>query len=379
MADPVRSAFFLIADISGYTKFLAETEIAHAKGVLEALFDAIIPAVGKPLRISGLQGDAVFAYAVDSDLLSKQALLDLSEKIYCAFAGARERIEINTTCTCAACSKIGELDLKIVLHHGEFVTQKSGDREELAGRDVVTAFRLLKNHVTERTGLSAYLLMTRAAVERMELQDLFAESDWITESYEHIGEVECAVHGLEPAWRKLRGAQRIMVDAEDPLLMEECVVRLPVSADTAFIMLTRPDMRQKWNGAEAIDLDTGGKSRIEKGARYHCHHGRDIFSFEIIDWRPGAYLTVRYSLPMGMALLETDEIVPDGDGVTVRVRFSAVQAGNLLGRIMKPIVAAKLRKLLTGAMEENEPRMLAMSGQLAAAADGAPSLPVAAG
>ena len=55
MTSDVNSGYLLIADISGYTKFLAETELAHAKGILEDLFDAILPVFKVPVKISGLQ------------------------------------------------------------------------------------------------------------------------------------------------------------------------------------------------------------------------------------------------------------------------------------------------------------------------------------
>ena len=42
MTSDVNSGYLLIADISGYTKFLAETELAHAKGILEDLFDEML-------------------------------------------------------------------------------------------------------------------------------------------------------------------------------------------------------------------------------------------------------------------------------------------------------------------------------------------------
>ena len=39
------------------------------------------------------------------------------------------------------------LDVKFVVHHGEFIRQKMSGREELAGRDVILVHRLLKNDV----------------------------------------------------------------------------------------------------------------------------------------------------------------------------------------------------------------------------------------
>lgn len=71
MSGTVQKGYFFIADISGYTKFLAETEIQHAKGVLESLFNAMLPSLDAPMALSGMRGDSIFAYAVDSEIVSK--------------------------------------------------------------------------------------------------------------------------------------------------------------------------------------------------------------------------------------------------------------------------------------------------------------------
>ena len=55
--------YFVISDISGYTQFLTQSELEHAKGILEALFKAIIARIEAPLAISNFQGDAILCYA----------------------------------------------------------------------------------------------------------------------------------------------------------------------------------------------------------------------------------------------------------------------------------------------------------------------------
>ena len=62
MSGDVKTGYLFVADISGYTKFMADSELEHAKGILEDLFGAILPAINSPVQISGLLGDAVFAY-----------------------------------------------------------------------------------------------------------------------------------------------------------------------------------------------------------------------------------------------------------------------------------------------------------------------------
>lgn len=345
-ANVPQSAYFVIADISGYTKFMSQTAITHAKGILDELFGALLPAIRSPMTISGLQGDAVFAYAFESNVMTKQFVIDFAEQVYCAFAKSKEKMQINTSCNCDACTNIEDLELKIVVHHGECIIQEANGREELAGTDVITAFRLLKNSVRERTGLSAYMLISCDALRRMEMKEFFADDEFHTEQIEHIGDIEYVVRDLHHAWDKRRGTQRQVVDPEGDLLIDEWAVPVPVSPAAAFTACTRPDMRARWLGADAVDLLGTNKGKIEPGTLYHCHHGDQIFPFEIVDWRPGEYATGRYTLPMGIKVYETNEMVPMGDGTIVKVRFAKATSRTFLGKFMTGMINRKLRSII---------------------------------
>jgi Protein of unknown function (DUF2652) len=56
------------------------------------------------------------------------------------------------TCTCNSCARIHDLDLKFVIHHGDYVIHRIANQEELAGPDVIVAHRLLKNHAKDLVG-----------------------------------------------------------------------------------------------------------------------------------------------------------------------------------------------------------------------------------
>lgn len=341
-----QSAFFVIADISGYTKFMSETEITHAKGILEQLFGALVPAIRSPLTISGLQGDAVFAFAFESDVMTKQFIIDFAEQIYCAFARSKEKMQINTSCGCGACANVDGLELKIVVHHGECVVQETGGRQELAGTDVITAFRLLKNTVKDRTGMDAYMLISCDALRKMDMKELFSKDEFYTEDIEHIGDVEYVVRDLKQAWERRRGSEQTFVKPDEDLLMEEWAIPVTVSPAAAFTACTRPDMRAKWLGADAVDLLGLNKGKIEPDTMFHCHHGDDIFPFEIIDWRPGEYVTGRYNLPMGLTMYETNELVSVGDGTIIKIRFATPKGGSFMGRLMTGMVKKKLKSII---------------------------------
>ncbi|MBI4459764.1 MAG: DUF2652 domain-containing protein [Acidobacteria bacterium] len=61
----VQPAFLLIADISGYTRFMKEhrLSLAHAQEIVARLLESIIDASKDDLALAKLEGDAVFSHS----------------------------------------------------------------------------------------------------------------------------------------------------------------------------------------------------------------------------------------------------------------------------------------------------------------------------
>lgn len=95
------------------------------------------------------------------------------------------------TCTCDACSSIGGLDLKFVLHYGEYILQSIAGHRELLGPDVTITHLLMKNHVADHIGRSAYALLTDAAAAHLEVPLEHAPS--IDERYDHYPTIRAHV------------------------------------------------------------------------------------------------------------------------------------------------------------------------------------------
>jgi len=164
--------YFILTDISGYTEFLTRSEIDHANDALKNLFDAQLAEIKHPFIISGYRGDAIFMYVPESDFIEAQSFIESIERLYFVFADTRRQMIQNTTCQCRACQNIPRLDLKMVVHYGEYVIQTLGDREELLGADVIVLHRMLKNNVIEKTGIESYAMFSDAAVEALNLLEL---------------------------------------------------------------------------------------------------------------------------------------------------------------------------------------------------------------
>jgi hypothetical protein len=185
--------FLVLADISGFTAFTTATELDHGAAVIGALLAGVMKALSPPLEIQELEGDAVFALGSDRALPPGAPLLGLLRRAYLAFREQQQDMEADSSCSCQACSSVGTLSLKMVVHHGRFVRQSVGGRPRVAGADVILAHRLLKNEVEGR----AYILLTEAARERVAPDPLVAGARRVTARYPHFGEVACFVLGLE--------------------------------------------------------------------------------------------------------------------------------------------------------------------------------------
>jgi class 3 adenylate cyclase len=188
MERKAQSGYLVLTDISGYTSFVAKTEIEHAHIALSILLEALVENLSACLTISKLEGDAVFGYCETDKLPQDKSLLDLVDHTYLAFRDRAESLYAQATCDCKACKAIPTLDLKFVVHYGDFIVQQVAGIKDLLGTDVNLIHRLLKNHITESTGWRGYALFTNPVVEQLQFsrEHFFKQ----TESYEHLGEVE---------------------------------------------------------------------------------------------------------------------------------------------------------------------------------------------
>ena len=63
----------------------------------------------------------------------KREVQDRGEVEHAAFTTRLDEAKGEWTCTCSSCARIGDLGLKFVLHHGEYVVQRIAGREKLLG------------------------------------------------------------------------------------------------------------------------------------------------------------------------------------------------------------------------------------------------------
>ena len=283
------SGYFLIADISGYTKFLHGTELEHATAIVQELLEAIVANVRTPFRLSKIEGDAVFYHAPSFALPEGDRLLDHIEACYEEFHAVLESMRYHTDCPCTACRSIADLELKFVCHYGEYVMQVySAGHVELSGTDVILVHRLLKNNVFEVTGLRGYALLSDACLAMCgRPMSLIPHR----EVYEHTGEVTTGVYDLEGMLRSRRAARTVYLREEDADCSRDGVLR--ATPEVLWSYCIDADRRLSWQGSTySVDNRRNAVGRFEVGAEAHCAHGNYFRVSRFVDYRPFHYYTM---------------------------------------------------------------------------------------
>ncbi len=188
-----------IPDISGFTRFMSETDFELSSKVIPSLLNNIVYSNEIGLKISEIEGDAVLFYK-SGNLPSFKELLEQCRFFYTEFYKQLHTLKarFNGNDSSHLIPKV--LGLKIVLHFGEEVgLVPVGKRIKLIGEDVITAHRLLKNNIES----DEYILLSAGLLSKYSEEDKSYRFDWgdyksgsIHE--EHLGEIKFSFINLSP-------------------------------------------------------------------------------------------------------------------------------------------------------------------------------------
>ena len=330
--------YFLIADITGYTMYLSQSELEHAQGTLTALLELLIQHTKPPLIISRLAGDAVISYGLRDNFLAGQTFLEMIEDTYVAFRRAINLMVLNNTCQCNACANIGNLDLKFFVHYGAFTRQRLDAHDELLGSDVIVIHRLLKNHVTEKTGFRAYALYTDAAIRQLGIEDVCAAMTAHAEEYEHLGEVKTWIQDMHPIWQVKRETLKIEIPPDQ--IVTQQTAEFPVPVEVVWDMLSDPKYRSPFLNAVKQNILHRQDGRIAPGSAFQCFHGDGrITTQTILEWNPFEQMTTEDTTPVPKTtVLINFRLAPTATGTLLTATCSKAR-GPWLNRKMCDLVA----------------------------------------
>jgi Protein of unknown function (DUF2652) len=203
-ADAI-ARYLVLADISGYTRFLAGVEATHGEDfsaglpagyrVLGELIRGVADGLAPDFDLVKVEGDAVFSSAPADRLDGRgAAVLDRLGAVYRTFIERRDAMAITATDDkCIACFAVAALDLKVVLHRGLAVRQPMGGANDFVGPAVNAAHRLLKNTVRDRIGYRPYVLVTDPAAVGLVLPEAGLAHH---ETYPDVGSIDVRILDL---------------------------------------------------------------------------------------------------------------------------------------------------------------------------------------
>jgi len=193
-----------IPDISGFTRFMHETEIEHGRHIIQELLETLVNANQIGLEISEIEGDAIlffkFGQAPELESLYKQV-----EKMFCDFHKYLIAYDNRRFCQCKACISAVNLTLKVVAHYGEFTTYQVKNFRKLIGKDIIVAHQLLKNDIEQHE----YWLVTQNLLNGENPGDFTEWMQWYPGSktteneqipfqYTQIGHLKDSIPPYEP-------------------------------------------------------------------------------------------------------------------------------------------------------------------------------------
>lgn len=214
-------ALIFIPDISGFTKFVTETEIDHSTHIIEELLEIIIDSNQTDLELSEIEGDAVLFYRFGQPP-STQEIVKQSKEMFIKFHEHLKLYERDRVCHCGACSTAQDLTLKMIAHYGELSELKVKDKSKLLGEDMITAHRLLKNDVNN----DEYLLLSGKFIDACTNNDL-SDENWVelqkgSNTYDEIGLVDYCYTKLTPLHELVEVPEPHAVPerSENPIVIE---------------------------------------------------------------------------------------------------------------------------------------------------------------
>ena len=262
-------ALLFLPDISGFTKFVNDTEIEHSQHILRDLLEVILDVNQLNLTVSEIEGDAVFFYRM-GEAPALEEMLQQIEKMFLSFHTYIKEIERDRICDCGACRTAINLTLKFIVHYGDINISKIKEHTKLVGKDVIIAHRLLKNNIEgdEYVLLSAPF-MNSDKNKNTELRIEWAEQRNGSVRYDHIGDVDYTYVILTQLKSRIPQISHLKTKnnrSKHPVIVKQWI-NAPMSL--LYNALIDLSLRMKWtDGLKSIHFDENEIPRI--GSKHIC-------------------------------------------------------------------------------------------------------------
>ncbi|MBI3152765.1 MAG: DUF2652 domain-containing protein, partial [Chloroflexi bacterium] len=288
---------------------------------------------------------AVFAYASESRIDRLEILYGMIESTYTGYKDRLQAMSRRITCTCAACRNVSSLDLKFMVHHGEYLfSEIRGKRTILGMAPNFVRKRLWKESSANIPDWRGYVLITDATLQHLDQSaEVFQGQEFVSHETKLYG------LNLEQRYQAMLQARRVVVSLEEA--DGKFTLELPISPPFVWEWLNDPAKRNQWYPAL---LKWSAHSRpgglLGSGAVNHCDHGVGMVVETVLDWRPFEYFTVEMRVtPGNLKVLETIHLETMSNDRTRVSAYLRLQNIRLLAKMLGPLTArfleARIRRI----------------------------------
>ena len=259
----MQKAIYFMPDISGFTKFVNNTELEHGIHIISELLELLIDNTTKDLQLAEIEGDSLFMFT--SEIPNYQQLIAQTSKMLEAFHKHTLSYENKRICNCGSCRTTSKLELKFLVHYGDLAFIKVKNFVKPYGSDVIKIHRLLKNNVP----VNEYILFTNDAFKLYEDQ---LDETWIklSSSFD-FGGINYFYKKLESLIETRQTQIDATEDENKEIVTPELILEKTFDANiqTIYTYVSELKYRHLWDKeVRRMDFDSHKVNRI--GTQHNC-------------------------------------------------------------------------------------------------------------
>ncbi len=263
-------ALIFIPDISGFTRFVSETEVSHSKHIIEELLETLLDANDIGLQVSEIEGDAILFYRFGQAPAAAE-LLALVQKMFVRFHAHLKKYDTHRICHCGACRTAHSLTLKFIAHYGHIAENKIKQYTKLFGKEVIVAHRLLKNDIEHHEYALFTEPLAKACVTWSEIPKTAWSNVQNSEQEYDSGPVKYSYLALAPLMDRVPDPQpedyRIPgVSAK--VLESETMIEAPMKM--VFDVFSDLPWRAKWIAGSEPEVTNLNHDILQEGSTHKC-------------------------------------------------------------------------------------------------------------
>ncbi len=277
----MQKALYFMPDISGFTKFVNNTEVEHSIHIIAELLEILLDNNTLNLELAEIEGDALFMFL--TDLPDFEGLMQQVTKMHKAFHKHTQSYDAMRICNCGSCKTTTNLKLKFLVHYGNLNFIKVKHITKPYGSDVIKIHRLLKNKIP----FNEYVLFTKSVFELFEpnINNLWQKSvdvyDTLSLSYFYKSLASKKNH--IPSYNSV---QQTLSDI--PVITIHKTLNAPIA--TLYSQISELKYRHLWDkNVKRIEYDELRVNRV--GTEHNCVLNLGSLKFETITQSSSDHLT----------------------------------------------------------------------------------------